>query len=163
LCFFKGLPSKRSPDTQLSNKPTHSKNHKANDLEFRKNSFNQQKIFFPEQQAAQLLQQQQLQNQFYQFQQIPSSPGGGATYIGIPGSIQPGTAFLTGGGVPGAFCQPGSFCYGGGVCVNGLCVCRPGYRPWAGRFFERLNVERASMPLDLFGFGDETFLVDISV
>jgi hypothetical protein len=45
--FFKSLPSKQSPNTQLSNKLTLSPNHWANPLKFRKNSFNQQTILRP--------------------------------------------------------------------------------------------------------------------
>jgi hypothetical protein len=45
LPFFKPLPPKQSPNTQLSNKPTLSPNHWANPLKFSKNIFNQQNFF----------------------------------------------------------------------------------------------------------------------
>jgi hypothetical protein len=43
--FFKPLPPTQSPGAQLSNKLKLSPNHWAKPLKFRKNSFNQQKIF----------------------------------------------------------------------------------------------------------------------
>uniref|UniRef100_A0A915EBW9 EB domain-containing protein n=1 Tax=Ditylenchus dipsaci TaxID=166011 RepID=A0A915EBW9_9BILA len=36
-------------------------------------------------------------------------------------------------GMPGNGCtSPNSECYAGSICINGLCVCRPGYRPQDG-------------------------------
>jgi hypothetical protein len=41
------MPSTQSPDAQLSNKPTLSPNHWANELKFRKNSLPPKPNFFP--------------------------------------------------------------------------------------------------------------------
>lgn len=32
-------------------------------------------------------------------------------------------------GLPGNGCAPNSQCFRGSICINGLCVCRPGYKP----------------------------------
>uniref|UniRef100_A0A1I7RJY8 G protein-coupled receptor n=1 Tax=Bursaphelenchus xylophilus TaxID=6326 RepID=A0A1I7RJY8_BURXY len=66
-------------------------------------------------------QQQQLQNMLYQ-QQLYQQAAPSALYVpgNGYGSFMPA--------MPGSFCSPNTYCYGGSSCLNGLCMCRPGYR-----------------------------------
>ncbi|CAD5228809.1 unnamed protein product [Bursaphelenchus okinawaensis] len=95
----------------------------SNQQEIQSNTVDQQQPYTQEALYQQYQQQQQLQNMLYQQQLYGQAP------MYIPGNGYGSGMFPA---LPGAYCSPNTYCYGGSSCNNGICMCRPGYRPING-------------------------------